>query len=493
MQLRRRHRGRFGLALSTAGLLAFLACGDGTAADAVAREAGPQPRQQDASASDGAALDGTSACAALEPKACSGEAQLERCNASGTGSERIECPLGCTGGTAPRCRSFRPHEPVLPEDLRLAELADVTFSASLEINTDTGAISGVRAGNVSFDRQEIRAGIGFRAEPRTGVFVFGKLSIPAGVTVRVHGERALALVSTSDLELAGVIDARPYRDDELCAVGSHGAGGFAGGRPNGPDTQGHGEGRGGGDRAPVFGLLDAYGGGGGAGHGERGGAGARATFAETYVAGGAGGLAQALLYPVTGGGGGGSGAATARGGGGGGGVHLVAAARCKVGSVDAVPAGINVSGCGGQAGGPAKASSPGGGGAGGAILLEAAVLEMGAHVAFVANGGGGGGGTVGAVSGFEAGPVAGGEATAGSFGRGGEGGWQKRPIGETPPNPPIDTSGGGGGGGIGTLSFFDSDGVLDLPADALLSPAFETLDDNGLASLCVSGAVVPLD
>lgn len=477
------------------GFGALAACGSEPAAspgeDASVADSSVAPALPDATP------DAVASCTPGQVFGCSAEDRLALCNEGGVRQE-IGCPFGCTAGESPRCREFKPHAPLVREDLRDQGLREISFASPVTIDTDSGEISGVRAVNGNPREREIRDGIRYHQESNAGVFVFGRLTVEAGVAVRIRGRRGLVLASTSDLELAGVIDARPYDGAVLCGRDAIAAGGFLGGRPRAiPNSDGK-TGMCGGGGAPESTFWKAIGGGGGGGGSEYGGVGALASESVGMSGpGGAAGGAMQLGYPLKGGCGGGAGTG-GQGGAGGGVVHLAAAGTLTVGSDAGRPlGGINVSGCGGMPGGADPTQSAGGAGAGGSIAMEAAFVVLRPTAALVANGGGGGGGaSEGQVSGFSAAACLGGEASA-SVTRGGAGGAASEPRGETPAQPEAAegtfVGGGGGGGGIGWIAFYDADGVVDAAATALLSPSFGTRIFNGSVAACVQDQLEPLD
>ncbi|HUG61606.1 MAG TPA: hypothetical protein VMP03_07160 [Methylomirabilota bacterium] len=406
--------------------------GDAGAADARAADATPtceNPGTQ-ACSGDGNALEvcsGTGeltveqceygcqagACNACTPStiACQDDAVVT-CTANGDIEQSVACALGCTADPDPRCLVLEPSNlPAATCDT--AANLDLIYADSAEIDTDTACTSLV----VQADAPDI-------------CVVRGRnVTIAAGVTIRVTGGRALAIVATGDLTLDGTLDS------SAIATGA------------GPGAVGDGIGGAGG--------VDGDGGG-GAGHHTSGGMGGTGPLAG--ASGGVAGTSFGLdtLVPLRGGSGGGQagGASQTQGGGGGGAVQLVACGSLTIGGV------IHVGGGGGEGGLGVLIDEPreagGGGGSGGGVLLEAAVVNITGTLA--ANGGGGGGGGVfgsentpgqsggnGADATASATPALGG---AGPFesGDGGDGaaGTTGPEMGET---PALSTGSGGGGGG----------------------------------------------
>ncbi|HOX44887.1 MAG TPA: hypothetical protein PK668_14905 [Myxococcota bacterium] len=379
------------------------------------------------------------------------------------------CPLGCDAqAQPPRCLRLRPSN---VDPAWLCQAGAPAFPVLLgdaEIDTDLGTLDG--APHEPFHIQ-VQPADADGAPPDIAVFVFERVELPAGITLRVVGARALALLACEELILGGALDAR--------AEGWRaGAGGYAGGAGSywtgasyvaAEDGDGYGAGPG------LHGLYqgaDPYlqSGGGGGAFGRAGGDGGDGTApSETTRPGGAGGSACGLttLSPLLGGSGGGGGGAfnwAGDGGGGGGAIQLVAGERIRV-ETGAI---IHAGGGGGGTSSADNWGAAGGGGAGGGILLEAPVVEVAGLLA--ANGGGGGGartdysdwglycppGTpTGGEDGLPAADTAdgglgcsgAGNRPAGSGGRGGalSGGTEAGVAGEN------GRTGGGGGGGVGRI------------------------------------------
>jgi hypothetical protein len=329
----------------------------------------------------------------------------------------------------------------------------ITVSASATVDTDTGAISGLRAagtGDVS--------GIWFEVEtqssgPDLGVFVFDGLTVASGVTLTVQGSNGLVILSSDDVDFAGTLDAdgdagtHGQTTSGPRSGGSGTAGGTVGG--NGSNNAASGATSGSGTSAgsaPSAGIHYGNGGGGG-GHCYGGGGGmgdrpSRAGASGTSSAGGGGGYGagdggrggdgggvhgSATLEPLTAGAGGGGGISDtdynpngAGGGGGGGG----GAVQVTVDGTLTLTGAITADG---GAGGDAYGGG-GGGASGGSVLLEALTLDLSGTVSSVAGGGGDGnvlwspssatGGSAGGTS-----SMGGGGGQTESGGGGGGSGW----------------------------------------------------------------------
>ncbi len=206
--------------------------------------------------------------------------------------------------------------------------------------------------------------IGVVADRHIAVFTFDAIVIGDGMTLTASGDRPLALLSCSNVTLAGT--------GRINVSGTSGAGINPGN--GGPGGGAGGSGRGAGGNAS------------GGGFGGRGG-------------GNAAGRAYGdLLRGLKGGSGGGSGGPNLGGGGGGGAIEIVALGEISVGG-----AGIMAMGGNGASNNPRTGSGAGGGGSGGGILLKGDFVELNSTLAarggsgggsFRAAGGGGGGGRV---------------------------------------------------------------------------------------------------
>lgn len=402
---------------------------------------------------------------------CSDSETLRICNANGTDFEETTCVAGCLADGTPRCAVIVPTLPVTPSHLLRTDVVAVMLPAGDTIlRTDTGEISGgfARPPNVNFAMFETINGVGYQQVGGVGVFVFGPLLVASGSVVKLIGLSAVALVTTGELTIAGVLDARPMDGDgALCPAmrvggpggGRGGANGFFAGVAMSGET---GEGPSGGAGGERTGAMGSGGGGGGAGGSGRGGDGAASA---DYLSGPGGSVLSPPMMLRGGSGGGGGGSAPGLGGGGGGAVQLVAATRIVIGS-GATPQGVNVGGCGGRG-----AAGAGGGGSGGMILLEAARVEIGSLGTLVANGGGGGGVSVpggtpvdGEPGRFDDQPALGaGSGAATAAGNGGAG----EALAGT--NAVVAVTGGGGAAGFVRISTRSGDAAIS--PQAVLSPA----------------------
>jgi len=384
------------------------------------------------------------------------------------------CLGGCATTPATHCATLTPSAPVLASDLKSTTVQSVTASTGvILLNTDTGAISGglTRSANLVATQLEVNAGIGYRqASDGTGIFVFQSLTVASAATVKVVGTAPVALVANENLLVYGLIDARPMDSSGLlCAVGSSGPGGKAGGANGMPGptpksgVAGGGPGGGGGG---VLNFQGSPGAGAGAGHFKTGGdGGAGCHLGGAAEAGGTGGMSYASgLRGGSGGGGGGS--TSGPGGGGGGAVQLVAGQVLTIGDGASV-GGVNVGGCGGKGGG----IGAGGGGSGGSILLEALIVQVRPKGTLAANGGGGGGATDG-QEGQLTNQRALGSGSSPVSQVSGNGGAGDTPAGTNALFACGSTSEGlGGGGAVGTIRILAAGGTPTVNAQAVLSPS----------------------
>ena len=408
----RRAVAAFGGVALLVGCSAILGLGDGTI-----REAGD------------AALDG--AVLPSDAGGAGGDATTELESGAPDGGPAVAdvgASTPCDGAPG-TCPSFTPSGGIAAADLSGAGLVDFvlevhdagTFGDETDggdagpspgdtlIDVDTGEITAggvvlrpASTGNLSI--RDVQAGIAYRqTDQNIAVFTFLSLAVPAGTTLELVGQHAVALLSSTDITVDGVIEARPMNPDgsNICGPDPANApGGFAGGAG---ETKGHqgaytppspGGGMGGGG-----GGASAPGGGGG--HATPGGAGCEPSDASLGTCGTGGGTYDTAALDVNffhgGSGGGGGGVVTTpystgpSGGNGGGALRVVAANSLTVaGRIDA-------SGCGGGAGagctscGDAPAEiAGGGGGAGGAIVLESPRVSLQGTAAVYAVGGAGG-------------------------------------------------------------------------------------------------------
>ena len=268
---------------------------------------------------------------------------------------------------------------------------------------------------------------------RVAVISMAGLTVASGSTLRLRGNKPVALAVLGDVRVSGTVDAS------------------ASGASDGPGVRG------------CAGDLDGQafsGTGGGGGGGGFGSGGATGALGEDGGTGGAGGGEIDLpgLSPLRGGCRGGMGARVSGGGtggvgGGGGGAIQISAA----GMLEVTTGGI-VASAGGGGGGGSLHDGGGGGGSGGAVLLEGVTVVVASGAALTANGGGGGesgsanspdmedNGDPGALDSSD--PAVGGT-SSGSAGAGGPGGVEGVAPGPGVSGPTQGGDGGGGGGGGG--------------------------------------------
>jgi hypothetical protein len=390
---------------------------------------------------------------------CAG-ADLETCDAEGTGWEAAECPVGCVETPEPHCGDWDPSN--IGRDAVGAGAGRLgpggTWAdglAYLEINTVTGSIRTSEADlRPEGEGLDAASGISFSVvgqageAPPIGVFSLDTLSIPAETTVWVMGDNAFAVAATGGIEIAGTFNCKAYFAD--------------GGRTRRPGPGGFGAATGPGRGANgTEGGGYSDGGGGGAAFGGAGGAGGYDTM------GGAAGAVYGSedLVPLWSGSGGGNGAdAPGYGGPGGGACQFVS--RTSI----VVSGGIDAAGHGG--GGAGNGGGGGGAGSGGGLLFEAPEVTVSGTIA--ANGGGGAGarsayrtGASGERGILSADPAPGGagegEGCPGGVGNGGD-----DPAGADSTRPGTEDDGGGGGGGAGRIRI---NGLVVETGAAVLSPS----------------------
>ncbi len=410
--------------------------------------------------------DAPSMCPSVTPPTCvPGSNILRECKTIGQPAIDISCAWGCITGSPHHCGKLVPSGgAVTTADLQpnpsLQDKTITVVQSTVSFNTDTGQITNVR--NTG---QGISNGIDFQIKNGVGIFRFNKLTINTfdGSTLRVNGSNALAIVSTTTIDLDRiVIDLRGP-----CTGTTAGPGGHAGGVANTAGTTGTAGGGGG----PSYTGNDS-GGGGGGGYGGTGGNGGKRT-GDTAAAGGTtvANMTMATLVGGNGGGGGGGGGAGGVGGGGGGAIQLAANGATKVTGVFAVFAGINAGGCGGRGG--TSGDAGGGGGSGGGILIEAPSITL-SYGGLAVNGGGGGGGDnlvgTGNSGQFSTNRAGGGNGANGG-GNGGAGGASgtNNHNGVTPND---NQNAGGGGGGVGWIRLNTVNAAVSMQNGSFTSPAF---------------------
>lgn len=421
------------------------------------------------------------ASACLDTSAsCASSTVLRECKVVGQLPVDTECGWDCSGDSGAHCGLLQPATAPLREmDLRpdaALQVRTATLLAGVtgEINSETGAITDLRAAMIGIDN-----GIAFEVRGvsgrNIGVFRLGGLTLEG--TWRVTGDNAIAIASLGDVVLRGSLDLRSDCDDVKAGPGGYN------GAPAASDASGPGGGRGG-----DVDNSDTSGGGGG-GYGAAGGNGGR-NRPGPAPAGGMPAGTDAIMMLAGGGGGGGGGGSGGAGGGGGGAIHIAANGKVSILAMGA-DSGINAGGCGGQGGDEAG----GGGGAGGTILIEAPVVELDGTILAVNGGGGGGGNNVsaagdGAPGGWGTGRAAGGMRGNNNDGVGSQGGAAGNRTGangQDQGGPPGQTGhAGGGGGGVGRIRINTrvADGLVIRAAT--VSPTLEesgTTATKGLATV----------
>lgn len=215
-----------------------------------------------------------------------------------------------------------------------------------------------------------------------GVLVVHDFTVPAGVTLRVHGDLPLVIAASGDIVIEGIIDAGAIDIGQDNLGGERwmqqgGPGGYDGSLPVNDNAFAHG---------PGAGVTLDDNAGSGAGYLNRGGS----AHADAVPGGPAAWIAS--VFPLRGGAGGGVGAngntSHGSGGGGGGALYLVAQGRIVIGKAGdaAGTSGLHAPGGGGDRS-PGSDGRGAGGGAGGTLVLDAP--EVTVYGTLAANGGGG--------------------------------------------------------------------------------------------------------
>ncbi len=377
---------------------------------------------------DGQTLPEADACGSQVAFDPSGGVTYEDLSGSGLVAFTLPLPPGSDAGDAPDGDATE------AGDAQAADAAPIDFTATVfdvDNGTVTYAESTIRGPTTSpMGVLDVKGGIGYRvinANPDGGspdylaIFSFQSLTVPQGATLKLVGSLyPVALVSTTTMQIDGVIDIRPMDPVSLTvcasapssnnitppvtlqAAGPVAPGGYAGGAGGynnhyglSPSMAGSGPGNtpGGAPGDPNAFPPTPGAGGGHAGYGGAAGAGPDASLvpggpkydqlpldAQNFHggAGGGGGIGALFAYGGPGGAGGGA-------------LRLVAGQTISIGGGTA-PGGVDASGCSGGFGlQGAGTSAPGGGGAGGAIVVEAPAVKLGDQAVLLAVGGGGGG------------------------------------------------------------------------------------------------------
>jgi hypothetical protein len=394
---------------------------------------------------------------------CRGDTLL-RCNDNGIGVIQTPCPAGCDA-TQGRCKKLVPSNN-LGTGYYAATL-DWTVAAGTVINTGSGTTQPSITPSVS----SLVAVVAQSGGPDIASLAFRSITVPAGVTLRVTGGRALALLSATTINVVGSIDASSSYDNDCGPAANTGC--APGERPSwSADTWGCGSNGGG------YGTLG--------GHGASASGQSCFTNLPSLTS-----CTNTALVPLLGGSAGGNTndsspeGYTLYGGCGGGAIQLVAG-----GSI-AVSGSLIASGGGGgyerripfaPAGVYERTSSNFGGvggGSGGAILLESPAVTLTGKL-FV-NGGGGSGGSI-ATSGVNLMPgVNGGartspaSATAGIGTGSGSGGIGAAGSSGATDALPYTTTvskapAGGGGGGAGRIRVNDGSATVTCQTQAPFNP-----------------------
>jgi hypothetical protein len=369
-----------------------------------------------------------------------GGGDVERCDSDGMPAAPETCPLGCTEAPSPHCAYLQPTYAALADvcdEVAAMPALDITTTQTL----DTSAMMTCTGGVLS----QVNG-------PPICVLRFGTITVQAGRTLKLTGQRAAALVADRAITVDGIIDAS------------------ADGPINGP----------GGGTITSGGRANASIGGGGAGFRTAGGNGGSDTANGGGAAGGAASTNPADLVAFIGG---------PRPqvpqlleatpGGGGGAITLIA---CRGTVTISATGAIDAGGGGGSGGfdtiaGPQiSPTSAAGGGAGGNIVLQGLGIRVTGSL--YANGGAGGGGTssnepakgADGQDGLRSTSPSLGGAPSASGGAGGAGG----AAGSVPQSGqmPSVTAGtpGGGGGSSGFIQTYTPAGAPPMLMPAAVSP-----------------------
>lgn len=360
------------------------------------------------------------------------------CNATGDDYDIASCAFGCNesrGGCNPcmegsadcGTRIIPKYLPDICEQLATEpelRISDITFDTDLDINCNGGVVAQTTG-------------------PALCVVRYGSITLERDQTMRVTGDRALALVADNELTIDGTLDVSA--DGPLNG-------------PGGGTVLSH-------DTAPPPGS-----GGGGAGAQTAGGAGGSANADGGAFNGGPPTTHPALLTELIGG-------PRPNMFAGGGGAFTAISCRGRVSILGVIDAG----GGGGSGGYESFYTdyAATGGGAGGTVVLQGMRVEVSGEV--YANGGGGGAGKFspalagrsgadGTRSALAAAPGGVAEAGAGSGGAGGRRGALPEPGRK---HTAGNTTSGAGGGSVGFLLTYTPAGVTPVLPPVTASPAFE--------------------
>ncbi|MFH1811267.1 MAG: hypothetical protein ABIJ09_21185 [Pseudomonadota bacterium] len=337
-----------------------------------------------------AALPDTRVCVPAEVS-CRGDI-LVTCDSAGSVEDALPCPLGCNGFEDPaRCNLLDPSN--MSRTLIGGWDFDVLLDTDVVVDTTAITINGTPLDSSEYSIVSQGAGA-----PQLLVFGARNMVVASGVRVRIVGSRAVALVATETVQLAGIIDISATGTAEHIGdtwpwfyTETGGPGGFSGG-----DEGVAGDGPCPGQPGVGVDVANIYSkGSGGGGHGGAGGEGGPSQDGSgTWLGGGEGGgvCGSAELVPLVGGSGGagqsivvGEGPAgdwLGPGGGGGGALQISAGESITI----AAGGGIQAAGGGGGQTGNAGGA---GGGAGGAVLIEAPLVFVEQNAFVTAAGGGG--------------------------------------------------------------------------------------------------------
>jgi hypothetical protein len=384
------------------------------------------------------------ACPAGTTELCMSNTHLT-CDAQGNMLTTETCSLGCNTGQ-PRCNKLSPSNNLSMAFDEAEQAPDLLMMGGATIDTDTGMIVD-QSGNRTPPTSTLTTGL------PVGVFVIKAKNVTLN-NVQVTGTKALAIVASGTITIAGTLSVSARRDisgpgslDNACRAGSASAG-----------------------------NANGNAGGGGGGFGTAGGRGG--TGGSPVVQGGTAGpvVGNVELVPLRGGCPGGhpggnvqdADPAAPDPGGGGGAIQLVAGVEIKV------MAGGAISAQGGQG---KSNDSPifcivdtpcgngEGAGSGGAILLETPKLTVEATGVIAANGGGGSCGVFGqGQPGQSSETPAMGQSCGGDTGNGGAGAAGNVAALNGGNGLNDDPVGGGGGGGAGRIR-------VNLPLSQTFTPA----------------------
>ena len=373
----------------------------------------------------------------------------------------VDDDYSCDTSEPSFCWGLFINEPPNIDVLAVAPAADLDLTGCALVE-----ISSAANGSTTQDAEGcVGGGVSFAVQTQTDggeilLVVVRHLTVPEDTTLRLVGDKPVALVAFGDITIGGSVTA----DADYLTPGPGGTKENV----NCPGRGADGE-RDGGDRSGAGGGSHQFSGGTG-GLGDDGDA-----------EGGAPGdtFGDGTLEPLRGGcpGGKGNGGGSSKGGSGGGAV-LLAASRTLLTTDFASPPGLISAGGGGVLAADEERGA-GGGGSGGALLLFGDVVELNGWLSVKGGGGGGGGGDIDIGPASENGSgdpdiAAPGGSDPAVSGWGGNGGASPDPTGQGGSDAQVDKdAGGGGGGGSGYIRVIGQMCSEAVDSSTSVPPGFE--------------------